>query len=214
MARPSALLDRRPAPRGLLGWLAPLGRVFQPASAPPAPVTREARATAAAKAAEAELYQLFCLSLSVQRDLGPHFQDLGESRLAAARGLRAWIASGDVRPAAVRMAASRSLRLVQDYPFSFTSTMSEPQTPFPELSSRASGIPGSPDGLLAWARHFTLAYPDVPAPLERLAALADDAFRGPAAPKRPLEAPLLAMAERLGNAQRAAWDVRRALEGR
>lgn len=208
MARPSSLLDRRSAPRGLLAWLAPLGGVFRAdASAPP---TREARATAAAKAAEAELYQLFCVSLGVQRDLGANFQDLGETRLVAARGLRAWLASGDARPDAVRVAASRALRLVQDYPFSFTSTVSEPQAPFPELAPRPAA---SADKTLAWARHYTLAYPDAPAALARLADLADEALGGPDAPRRPLRAPLLAMAAHLASAQRAAWDVRRALEG-
>lgn len=226
LARPSALLDRRPAPRGLFGWFAPLGNVFRP----PVPASREARATAAAKAAEAELYQLFCTSLSVQRDLGANFIDLGESRLAAAHGLRRWTVSGDDSPASVRLAASRALRLVQDYPFSFTSTMagpsptrrgaedaarstmSEPQAPFPELAVRSAGVPGSPESCLAWARHYTLAYPDVPAPLARLASVADTALRGPGAPKRPLGAPFTAMAERLGHAQQHAWTVRRALE--
>lgn len=176
----------------LLAFLAPLARRSRGGRA-------EARAQAAAKAAESELYHLFCLSLAVQRDLGAQFVDLRESRLEAARGLRAWCRSAGSEPAEVRLALSRTLRLVQDYPFSFTSThvATEP-APFPELEGNAA----------QWARDFTVAYPELPWPLERLAEVADGAL-GRTRPRRPLALPLASMRERLANAQKAAWEVRR-----
>lgn len=163
--------------------------------------SRETRALAAAQAAEGELYHCFGLSLAVQRDVGAHFHDLGEQRLAASRALRAWTrreADGPVEPAEVRLALSRLIRLLQDYPFCFTAT--------------ASGRPREAASVHAWARDFTLSYPELPHAIGALARHVDHAVAGAGAPRRLLARPLLAMGDRLANAQRAAWEVRRAAQ--